>query len=269
MSIAEAFNEQRSKGNATLIGFVTAGIPSLETHLEVVDNLFRGGVDILEIGIPFSDPIADGPAIQMSSQMALNNGVTPLKAVEIVKSVKDRFGKPVALLSYLNPIWRLGTSTFLDRASKAGVDGLIIPDLPYGQHEEMAREAQEKGISLIFLAAPTTDHNRILSLGKATRGFLYLVGLFGVTGAREHLPSTAMEKVRQVKELLGDSTNVAVGFGISRPSHVKDLVAAGADGVIVGSSFIDILLRNVDDLPTRLEKIESLASELKSAARIR
>jgi len=269
MSIERVFIEQRSRGKATLIGFVTAGIPSPEHHLDVIESLVRGGVDIMEIGIPFSDPIADGPAIQTASRMALDSGVTPTKTLEIVKSIKDRFDKPVAVLSYLNPVLRMGCSRFLHSASRAGVDGLIIPDLPYGEHAEIAREAEDKGISLILLAAPTTDHNRIIQLGKATKGFLYLVGLYGVTGAREHLPSIAVEKVREVKKLLGGSINVAVGFGISKPSHVRQLVDAGADGVIVGSSFIEILLRSEEDLPTRLIKIRDFASDLKSAAGLR
>ena len=250
-----------------MIGFTTAGDPFPEATPRVVRALIRGGVDVIELGIPFSDPIADGPIIQASSLRALNAGTTPTKVFEIVRAIRDETDLPIVLLTYYNPVFHMGQECFAEAASKAGVDGLVIPDLPVEEAKDYIRTMRHHGLDTIFLAAPSTSMHRLENILRATSGFLYLVSLYGVTGARERLGESTTELVRRFASRTAGRVPLAVGFGISRREHVESLVKTGADGVIVGSAFIRAMHQHQDDFAEALRQMEALASELKAGTR--
>ncbi len=260
--IEETFSRLKEKGEAALIGYITAGIPSPDTTPKVAEALIRGGVDILELGVPFSDPIADGPTIQTASHYALKLGVTPATTFNIVKQIKAKYEVPIALLTYYNPIYKIGVDRFLKMAKNYGVDGLIIPDLPIEEAGEYRTSAKRYGVDTIFLASPATPVNRLQKIVQATSGFLYLVSIYGVTGARSEIKKRTLDLVKSFKTHTGDRVNLAVGFGISRPEHVKIIVGAGADGAIVGSAFVNLVINNVSE-DLMLKCVEEFATKLK------
>lgn len=233
--IDSLFLKLKREKRTALIGYITAGHPTKPSLKTLVPLLEKAGVDILEIGIPFSDPIADGPTIQQSSQIALENGATLPWIFQTVRALKSRVEIPLVFMTYCNPIYAMGVRRFFGVAREAGVSGVIIPDLIIEEAEEFTREAKRSGVHLIFLVAPTTPVSRIREIADATRGFLYAVSVTGVTGSRQSLPIDAgsfLEKVRQLSK-----RPVAVGFGLSTPKQVREM-ARYADGVIVGSALI-------------------------------
>lgn len=265
--IEETFRSLKAKREAALIGYVTAGIPSPNQTPLVAEVLVRGGVDILELGVPFSDPIADGPTIQAASHRALNLGVTPFTVFKIVEQIKSRFKIPVVLLTYYNPIYRIGVDRFLETGRSSGVDGLIVPDLPVEEAGEYRASALKHGVDTIFLATPSTSVERLRKIVDATSGFLYLVSLYGVTGARSTVGADTLNLVRRFKPYTAGRTNLAVGFGISRPEHVRGVVEAGADGVIVGSAFVKVTLEERSE-DAVLKRLEEFAASLKKPTRL-
>lgn len=265
--IEDKFKGLRAKNEKAFIGYITAGLPKPEYTLDLCFALVKGGADMIELGIPFSDPMADGRTIQESCYMALEKGVRPMSVLKIVKKVKQELDVPLVLLSYYNPIFRMGLEGFLGMAKDSGVDGLIIPDLPVDEAEEYIRFARRYGIDTIFLASPNTPENRLKRIVDNTRGFLYLVSLYGVTGAREKLESLTMALVSKFSSLINGKVNLAVGFGISRPEHVRTIISNGADGVIVGSGIMKIVNRS-GDLKDVLKKVEAYVRDLKDATKI-
>jgi len=264
--IEEVFKRLRERGEAALIGYITAGIPTPDETSEVADSLIRGGVDILELGLPFSDPIADGPTIQAASHRALKAGMTPKRVFKTAEEIKSRWRAPIALLTYYNPVYRMGVDRFVESARSHGVDGLIVPDLPVEEAGEYRISAERYGLDTIFLASPATSIERLRLIVGATSGFLYLVSLFGVTGTRPRLQESTLKLVKRLRPYTEGRVNLAVGFGISRPEHVRDVVNAGADGVIVGSAFVKVVEegRAKDRM---LKEIWSFAKALKSATK--
>lgn len=264
--IEEVFRSLKERREAALIGYVTAGLPSPEQTPDVAEALVRGGVDILEFGVPFSDPIADGPTIQEASHRALTLGVTPKTVFDIADQVKRRCRVPIVLLTYYNPVYRMGVDRFMETGRNHGVDGIIVPDLPIEEADEYRRAAQSHGVDTLFLASPSTSVERLHRIVDATSGFLYLVSLYGVTGARTQVNASTLELVKRFRSIIAVQVNLAVGFGISRPEHVRSVVDAGADGAIVGSAFVRLLL---EDLPEddQLKRLEELAASLKAATR--
>lgn len=226
---------RRSKRKA-LIGYVTAGFPTKSAFFKLVPLLERSGLDLLELGVPFSDPIADGPTIQRASERALRQGVTLSWILQAVSSLRRKgIRLPIILMSYANPLLTHGLDRFFERAAAAGVDGLIVPDLILEEAAAFQRPARKCRIAMIYLAAPTTPDDRLRRIAHATRGFLYAVSLTGVTGARRSLPPGVMEFLGRLRRLT--SKPVAVGFGLSTPDHVR-AIRPSADGVIVGSALI-------------------------------
>jgi tryptophan synthase alpha chain len=222
--------------------FITAGFPSIDATVDIVRTLEENGADIIEIGIPFSDPLADGPTIQRSSEIALKNGINVRKVLDIVSSVRSVSGIPIVLMGYLNPLLAFGLDTFIEAAAAAGAYGLIIPDLPFEEASDYRRLATTRGLSTIFLAAPTTGNERLRALDEASTGFLYCVSITGVTGQREGLPAEVTDFLRRVRSCA--TTNpVLVGFGISGKADVRQL-SPYCDGVIVGSALIQRILNS-------------------------
>lgn len=232
------FQTLRRGGRKAFIAYLTAGYPSLEKTLYCARELERAGVDVLELGVPFSDPVADGPTIQFSSQKALEKGATLEKILRLVARFRRSSQVPVVLMSYLNPVHRRGYRAFARDARKAGVDGLIVPDLIPEEADALRKALEAEGLALIFLVAPTTPPRRRRMIAGCTRGFLYAVSLTGVTGARRALPRDTARFLKGLRRV--SRSPVAVGFGISRPDQARRFGAL-ADGIIVGSAFIENL----------------------------
>lgn len=263
-TIKAVFQKQKQQGNGCLIGYITAGDPTPERTPEIADALIRGGVDILELGLPFSDPIADGPTIQNASLRALKAGTTPMRVVEIGKEIKSRHDVPVVIMTYYNPVFKFGVEHFLVGAKEAGVDGFIVPDLPVEEADEYRKAAKVAKLDTIFLASPATSKERLARIVDASSGFVYLVSRFGVTGAQTSVADTTVELIKKVQPATSGKVPLAVGFGISKPEHVKRVIAAGADAAIVGSAFINIVEKNTKDM---LQDLEKTATALKAATK--
>jgi len=267
--IDSKFQSLREQREGALIAYVTCGDPEPDLTVDIAESLVTGGVDIIELGIPFSDPIADGPTIQAASMRALRRGITPLKVLKTVHNVKEKLGVPTVVLTYFNPVYRLGLKHFCKLASENGVDGMVIPDLPVEEAEEYERIAEANGIDTIFLAAPSTPLKRIGKIVQHTSGFLYLVSTFGVTGVRERLEGPTVKLIQQFLPYVEGRTNLAVGFGISKPQHVKAVIQAGADGAIAGSIFVNTIQRNQANVDKMLKELKKTARQLKAATKCR
>jgi len=233
--INKKFQELKDQKQKAFIAFITAGDPDLKTTEDLVVAFEGVGVDIIELGIPFSDPLADGPIIQASFHRALNKGTTVKKILETVKHIRLKTSIPIALMSSYNPILHFGEEKFIKACVQAGVDGLIIPDLPPEESKTLRQAAEHHDIATIFFVAPTSEDARIRANTKASSGFVYYVSVTGTTGARQ---AVALSVVKQVKRIKRFTTKpVCVGFGISTPQQVKD-IGGTADGVIVGSAIV-------------------------------
>ncbi|MBI4397106.1 MAG: tryptophan synthase subunit alpha [Elusimicrobia bacterium] len=236
--LEERFDSLKRDARKALIAYVTGGYPSLKEMDRTVRVLEKAGVDVVEIGVPFSDPIADGPTIQFASQKALENGITLKAILKWVATFRRSSRLPVVLMSYLNPIHRMGYRAFAEQASAAGVDGLIVPDLIPEEAGPLQEVLAGHGLNVIFLVAPTTVPERRKWVARRSGGFLYAVSLTGVTGVRQGLPKEALSFVKGLKKI--SPVPVAVGFGISKPDQVR-LFAPHVDGVIFGSALVEKL----------------------------
>ena len=240
-----------------LISYVTVGYPSIEATLKVVPLLADNGCDIIELGIPFSDPLADGATIQKASFHALQNGVTTQLCLDTAKSLCQVVKTPLVFMTYYNPIHHYGVERFCAACVTSGIDGLIIPDLPPDEGAELERITRKHGIDLIYLLAPSSTDVRIRLVGEHSRGFIYLVSITGVTGARESLPSTLKTFVSRVRK--STDKPLCIGFGISTPEQAKQ-VAQIADGVIVGSRLIQLM-----ETDTSMAKVSAFIRTLRQA----
>lgn len=242
--IEQKFAALRKEGRAALITFTTAGDPDYDTALGILRGLPGAGADIIELGMPFSDPMADGPAIQAASIRALNGGMTVRRTLQMVRDFRTRDQTtPIILMGYYNPLYIYGVAGFLADALAAGVDGLIIVDLPPEEDNELAIPAREVGMGCIHLATPTTDKARLDHILKNASGFLYYVSITGITGTR----TPDLEPVKAAVDMIKSRTSlpVAVGFGISTPENVRTF-AGIADAVVVGSAIVNIIAANID-----------------------
>ena len=236
--IARRFAERAAAGRTTLIPYVTAGFPEMATTGPLLRALDDAGADIIELGIPFSDPLADGPTIQASSFRALENGVTVEGVLEMVREFRAERETPLVLFTYLNPVFHYGLERFCADATAAGADGILLTDLPAGCDPELEGMLERAGLDLIRLLAPTTAADRVARVAQGGRGCLYYISRTGVTGARQALRAELADEVDRLRERVG--LPVAVGFGISSPEQARE-VAGVADGVVVGSALIQRL----------------------------
>jgi tryptophan synthase alpha chain len=239
MRLQNRFEELRREGRKALSLFVTAGYPSIRDTVPLVLGLAEAGADLIELGIPFSDPVADGPTIQRSSEVALSNGVTLRKTLELARRIRARSDVPLILMGYANPIYAYGLTKFLAECSDIGIDGTIIADLPPEESELYVRTAKEKSLASIFLAAPTTSPARLARLDEISTGFLYCVSITGVTGARRQIAGRAREFLQRARATVKKNP-LLVGFGISTPEDARR-IAGLSDGVVVGSALIKAL----------------------------
>lgn len=224
--------------HVAFIPYITVGYPSIEATLKAVPLLANYGCDLVELGIPFSDPIADGVTIQKASFHALQNGITPKVCLEVAKELSQKVEIPLIFMTYFNPVFNYGLEEFCNASAKSGIDGLIIPDLPPEEGFELETTTQNHGLDLIYLLAPTSPEERIRLVAKKSRGFIYLVSVTGVTGARNKLPAGLEAFVTRVRRIA--SQPLCVGFGISTPKQARQ-IARIADGVIIGSRIIQLM----------------------------
>ncbi len=256
--IDKKFKELKKQGKKAFIVYVTGGYPQMAATERLVLGLERSGVDLVEIGIPFSDPIADGPTIQRASEVALSRGATLAKLLKTVKNIRRRSVIPLVFMSYYNPIHKYGVKRFVNDASICGVDGIIVPDLPPEEGIDLLNAAKLKDFHVIFLASPTTTRERLKDIAKRSRGFIYYVSLTGVTGTRRRLSPDMRDNIKKIKSITDKP--VCVGFGVSNEKQAR-LVAGIADGVIVGSAIIEVMERNSFDRAL-FEKVGRFASRL-------
>ena len=266
--IEAKFGELRGLREGALVAYLTGGDPDPKTFLANSTALIEGGADIVEIGIPFSDPIADGPVIQASSMRALSNGTTPLGILNMIRELSTQFPVPFVVLSYYNPILAMGLDRFLQKARESGVDGIVVPDLPVEESEEFRNLSLKHNVDNIYLAAPNTSRTRLRTVLDKSKGFLYLVSLYGVTGPRDSLSPQALEAVRAVKSLARGKIPVSAGFGISQPEHVSAVIQSGADGAIVGSALVRIVGNHLDDPSEAETQLKKTVQSLKQATRL-
>ena len=234
--IGEKFLELNKSNKLALMPFIMAGDPNIETTSEILLKLQEKGADFIELGIPYSDPLADGPIIQFSASKALKAGTTSTKVIHLLDSLKGKLHIPVILFTYFNPILNFGLENFCELATKAGVAGLIIPDLPLEEACKFSKIISSFCIDLVLLVAPTTPFERMKMISNNTKGFTYLVSVTGVTGERNKMENRVESLITKLKKI--SKNPVAVGFGISSPEHVNKVRKWGADGVIIGSAFV-------------------------------
>jgi tryptophan synthase alpha chain len=267
--IEAKFRELQSHGEGALIAYLTGGDPDPKAFLANSTALIEGGADIVEVGIPFSDPIADGPVIQASSMRALSNGATPKGVLGLIRELSSQFPVPFVVLSYYNPILAMDLDRFLKKSRESGVDGIVVPDLPLEESDEFRNLALKHNIDNIYLVAPNTSRTRLRIVLDKSKGFLYLVSLYGVTGPRDSLSPQALEAVKTVKSLARGKIPISAGFGISQPEHVSAVIQSGADGAIVGSALVRIVGNHLDD-PSEVEtQLKKTVQSLKEATRLR
>jgi len=263
--ISGLFDRCKAENRKAFIAYVTAGDPSPGVTASLVLALERGGADLIELGVPFSDPIADGPVIQRASDRALRAGMTMRKILEIVREIRRTSEIPILLFSYLNPLLRYGFDALAKHSAEAGVDGVLMTDLCIEEAEDAVRRVRAQGLDTVFLAAPTSTDQRLRRVAEQSSGFIYLVSRTGITGEQASLSSSAASLTEKMRTLT--SLPIAVGFGISTPEQVR-VVGAIADGVVVGSAIVRFIEEHATDasLPQELEQfVRKLSAPLRPA----
>jgi tryptophan synthase alpha chain len=246
------------------IGFTVTGDPDKETCIRAARALIEGGADILELGIPFSDPVADGPTIQKAGERSLAAGTTTDRVFEIVREIRKNTNVPIVFLTYYNTVYHRGIDRFYREAHDAGVDGILIADMPVEESDEACQAASCHDIDPVFLITQTTSEDRIRKIADRARGYLYLVAVLGVTGVRDEVSPGAIELLQKVRKHSG--LPLALGFGISTPGHAKTCAAAGADGIIVGSAIVSIVERDLGNPESMERELKEYVASMKKAA---
>jgi len=259
----QAFARLRDRGERALIPYFVAGDPSLETTARLIEEADARGADVIEVGMPFSDPLADGPTIQRAAVRALERGTSLYRLLAMLAQVSGRVRAPLVVMTYLNPLHRYGLDKVTRDLAQAGVAGLIVPDCPIDESGPLGRAAAAAGLDLIALAAPTSGPERLRRIGRASRGFVYLVPLTGITGERTELPPNLVQLVRDLRAVT--IKPIGVGFGISTPEQVAAVVRH-ADGAVVGSAIVRLVERHAGD-PDLVTKVGEFIGALKAATR--
>ncbi len=263
--IEAKFEELKQKNEGALIGYLTLGDPDIATSKKLIKCLVEN-VDVLELGVPFTDPIADGPTIQAAIDRALKAGMNTDIAFEAVRKLRRNGIKtPFVFMTYYNIVLQYGEERFVKKCREIGVEGILISDLPVEEAKSVLRYCEKYGVDFIFLIAPTTNEERLKKILPSASGFVYLVSLLGTTGAREKLQEAAIEKTKWALRYTKEKIPLAVGFGISKKEHVRGIISAGAQGVVVGSAFVNLIAQKGGDA---CEELRKLARELKEGTRI-
>ncbi|MBN2121827.1 tryptophan synthase subunit alpha [Candidatus Micrarchaeota archaeon] len=267
MRIEKMFSALKERGVGAFMPYVCCGDPSAEFTLALIEKLVGNGADAIELGIPFSDPIADGKTIQAASSRALDSGMTPLKALGIVSEVRKRgIEVPILIMAYYNIVYANGGREFLKKVKEAGADGMIVPDAPLEESSELRKLCSDAGIDLIYFITPNCPDSRLKEIASVAKGFLYAVAVLGITGEREVVAPEAIALVERARKVT--ALPVVVGFGISKPSHATSLMRAGGSGIIVGSAIVNLYSKHVGeefDSTEALEEIGEFAKSMKGA----
>jgi tryptophan synthase alpha chain len=259
--IEEKFIELKKKNEKALVAFLTAGDPDLETTYRLLLGLASSGVDILEIGVPFSDPTADGPIIQAASQRALQTGVTLSDILLMIDAFRKVSETPIVLFGYYNPVFVYGNQDFAVEAKRVGVDGILVVDLPFEESQELRQYTDRENIDFISLIAPTTGNDRIKMMTKKASGFLYYISVTGVTGTKKPEPADIKKDVQRIREIT--KLPLVVGFGISTPQQAAD-ISIFADGIVIGSAFVKLIEENAGKKEL-VNIVSAYAREIKKA----
>ena len=262
-SYRDVFSELSQQGHAALIPFFVIGDPDFDTSLAVVKAAIDAGADILELGIPFSDPIADGPTIQKADIRAVRSGMNVHRALDFIKQVKAYRDIPIGLLMYYNLITHYGIERFFQDFHSAGVNSVLVADLSIDDADEVLGPAQAAGLDTVFMVTPVTAPERMKRIAAQTTGFIYTVSLLGVTGSRDALSGAVEGLVHQLKSLA--DVPVCVGFGISKPEHARAVANAGADGAIIGSRIVGIIEANLGQSDKMIAEITAFLADVKTA----
>ncbi len=259
--IENKFKELRSKNEKALIAYIMVGYPNHNSTLSIVRGLVKGGADIIELGFPFSDPLADGPVIQNASTISLNKGTNLDDFFDLIKKIRKETDIPLVLMTYTNILYKQGYAKFIFNAKKAGIDGFILPDMSIEESQEYVNAAKKYNADTIFLVSPNTSQNRLKKIAKTTSGFLYLVSMFGTTGMQTLIQQYTINAIKNTKKAVNSKIPIGIGFGVSTPEDVKRFVSTNVDAVIVGSAF----LRLIEKTPTnKLEaKVTSFTKRMK------
>jgi tryptophan synthase alpha chain len=260
-SISEQFAYLRDRGQCALIPFITAGDPDLETTAAALPLLDRSGADLIEVGVPYSDPLADGPVIQAAATRALKRGTHLEDVLAMLREVSPQLQAPIILFTYYNPILNRGIAAFLQQIAQVGVKGLVVPDLPLEEADALLAPAQQAGIEVTLLVAPTSPPDRIAAIARRSQGFIYLVSTTGVTGMRTQVQGRVKDLLLQLRQVTDQP--IGVGFGISQPEHARQVMEWGADAAIVGSAFVQRLAQGSPR--EGLQAIAELCRSLKAA----
>jgi len=258
------FKELEKRKQKALIGYVCAGDPDFETSLQIAETLVKSGVDILELGLPFSDPIADGPVIQKAGQRALKAGMNTDVFFRLAGKIRSKHKTPLACMTYYNLVLHRGLGRFTLDCRKVDIDALIIPELPVEESAPLLKACRKNDINLIMFVAPTTTEERMKRILKQANGFVYVVSVRGITGVRKKLSNEVEPLIRRIRRI-NKNIPLAVGFGISNPEQVKSAIKAGADAAIVGSAFIKIIEENLKDKRLMISKLMEFTSEMKKS----
>jgi tryptophan synthase alpha chain len=254
--IVKKFSELKSKKEKGLICYVMGGYPDLKTSEKIISSIIDGGADIIEIGIPFSDPIADGPIIQEASFRALQNGINPDICLNLVRKIRKRYsGLPILIMTYSNILQKNGFKKFMETAKDAGTDGFILPDMTIEESKEYLEYSKKLELASVFLVAPNTSNFRIRKTLNVSTGFVYVVSVYGTTGIRNSFDKDTLTAIKNIKKISSNRNNISVGFGISTPNHIKLMSNFGADAVIVGSAIIQMINSNKDNNIHQLQDI--------------
>jgi len=259
--------ELSARDEGALICYLMAGDPHLHKTPEYALALEEGGADVIELGVPFSDPVADGPTIQAAGVRALQAGTTPQRVFELISQLRKRFkgaALPLALMTYYNPIFVMGEEKFIKACQDAGVDGVIVPDLPIEEAASFIEVARKYSVDTIFFVTPETDDVRASQIAAVTSGFLYVVARYGITGAKEELEDATTTLIKRIRPLVPPNLAIAVGFGLSNKEHIKAVIEAGADGAIVGSAIVERIAAGISP-----EALTYFVRELKRGTRLK
>ncbi len=268
-AIEQKFRELGNRAEGVIVAYLMGHDPDPKAFMANAASLIEGGADILEVGIPFSDPVADGPVIQAAGTRALSAGATPRKILDTIGQLSSQFAIPFVVLTYYNPILAMGMEQFMRNASDNGVNGIVVPDLPVEEGDKFRDIALKHNVDSIYLAAPNTSEKRLLSILEKSTGFVYLVSLYGVTGPRDTLSPQALETVKKVKSIAKGRIPVSAGFGISQPQQVSALLRAGADGAIIGSVLVRTVAEHLNDPGEAPYYLKKTIAALKQASKQR
>jgi len=261
-TVSGTMAELKSKGKVAFIPFLCAGDPDLETTAAALQKLDKIGADVIELGVPYSDPLADGPVIQGAATRALEKGTTLDAVIDIVRKVSPTMRAPIVMFTYYNPIMRRGVEKYIKQIKEAGASGLLVPDIPLEETHDIRKVCDKHGIELVLLTTPTTPQERMKAIAHNSQGFVYLVSVTGVTGMKENVEG----RVESLVKMLHDVTDkpISVGFGVSKPEHAKQIVSWGAEGVICGSALVKALGESGSPAEG-LAAMEKLATSLRAA----